>query len=65
MILIPAKLKCDRCETSVDIELEFREGAQKIPILSLDFLPEGWKKDREYGHGFGSTEIVLCPEHSK
>jgi len=67
MIFIPAKIKCDRssCEASADIELEFREGAQGIPILSLDYLPEGWDKVREHGYGYGSTELILCPEHSK
>lgn len=67
MIFIQAKIKCEHsgCEASADIEIELCQGAQGIPVLSPDSLPEGWALQKEYGFGYGISKIHVCPEHSK
>ena len=61
MILIPAKIRCDHysCDNvTVDVELEFREGAQGIPILSLPYLPGDWRRPR-----YNESGEYYCPKH--
>lgn len=65
MILIPAKIQCDRCDKIADITFEFSVGAQKIPVMTIPYLPEGWKESNETGYGFFSETVHLCPEHAK
>lgn len=65
MIFISAKIKCDRCDNTVDINLEYSVGAQKIPVLSPECIPTGWAETTEHGYGFTSTTVHLCPDHKR
>lgn len=58
-VFLLAKMKCNEygCQSSVDIEVELKEGAQGIPELLWE-LPDGWKIDRR-----GDPNIHYCPEH--
>lgn len=64
MILIPARLRCDwsgGCGITADIELEYTEGSQGIPVLSIHNYPEGW------GRGplcsYRAEDKNCCPKH--
>jgi hypothetical protein len=63
MILIMAKIKCDHWEcdnVTADVEVEFREGVQGIPILSAPYMPDGWRFSN-----FNEPESHqhYCPKH--
>lgn len=58
MIYIPAKLKCDSCEATVDVVLEMRKSDHNIPDLTIEDVPEGWG-----WAGWDSRNYHHCPKH--
>lgn len=65
MILLPAKMQCDRCNNTADINVEYAVGAQKIPVITIQDIPKGWAETSDFGYGHPSPTIHLCPDHNK
>lgn len=65
MILIPAKIQCDRCDNTTDITFEYSIGAQKIPVMTVQEMPKGWAETIDHGYGYSTITIHLCPDHNK